>query len=544
MSSAVSPLLEVKNLHIISKIGQFGQAPEVKELVHDVSFSVHQGRVLGIVGESGSGKSLTAKALMGIFAAGIHMTQGRVFLRGAELPVQNTKGNTKAMEAVRGKGISMLFQDPLSSFNPLHRVGRQIMEALTTHAERTAPISAPKAREKAASLLQSLGIDDAERILRAFPHQLSGGQRQRAMLAMSLINDPDILIADEPTTALDAAIQLQVVELLRSLKHKVTLIIISHDLNMMRRIADDICVMQDGRIVEEGAAERVFAQPQHPYSQMLLARPADDLPVPLQENASVLLDVHDLSVNYPLPRAWFWQKRAFFCAVNKATLTLKHGECLGIVGESGSGKSSFGLAVARLLASEGQIVFAGEDLQRQKTKDLRRTRKALQIVFQDPLAALNPRLSVQQSIAEGIRQAHKLSERELDEKVIAAMQSVELDPDIRHRYPHEFSGGQCQRICIARALIMEPQCIIFDEPTSSLDRNTQFQITQLIKDIQKKFHLACIFITHDLSLVRSLCHCVMVMQGGNIVEYGAGKDIFSHPAQDYTKMLMEAAHLL
>ncbi len=536
MADTHAVLLEAKNIHISSKIQHWGQEPEVKELVHGISFTLYEGRVLGIVGESGSGKSLTAKSLMGIFPAGIHLTQGSVFFKGNELPLKDNE----VMQSLRGKHISMLFQDPLSSFNPLHKVGRQIVEALTLHVS----CSAKEAKEKACDLLQSLGIDEPERIMQAFPHQLSGGQRQRAMLAMALIPEPDILMADEPTTALDAAVQLQVVELLRSVKHKVTLLIISHDLNMMRRIADDICVMQEGRVVEFGEAQQVFSAPQHEYSKMLLERSQENLPATLSQQAKDVLTLENLHVRYPLPQTWFWKKREFFHAVNDVSFHLKQGECLGIVGESGSGKSSLGLAIAQLLPSEGKIIFEGNNLQEQSAQSLRVTRKKMQMVFQDPLAALNPRMSVQQCIAEGIRDGQKLSSQELDAKVMAAMEKVDLDPSIRHRYPHEFSGGQCQRICIARALVMEPQCIIFDEPTSSLDRNTQFQITQLIKDIQEKMHLSCVFITHDLSLVQSLCHSIIVMQHGKVVEYGDAAKIFRNPQSTYTKLLIDAASFL
>ncbi len=537
MSDNNAIILEAHNICMESRLAFLGQAPVVEKLVHDVSFSLRQGRVLGIVGESGSGKSLTAKALMGIFAAGIHLTKGTMHFKGKELPITNTK----AMQKIRGKHISMLFQDPLSAFNPLHRIGRQIGETLTLHTK----LSSKEINFKIISLLEKIGLKDAERILRAFPHELSGGQRQRAMLAMALIAEPDVLIADEPTTALDAAIQLQVVELLRSVKDSVALIIISHDLMMMRTLADDLCVMQQGKVVEEGEAQEVFSAPKHSYSQMLLQRPSDilDTPVTQEKNAPTVLDVHDLAVQYKIGNAWFWQKQAVHFGVKNASFTLTQGECLGIVGESGSGKTSLGLAVLRLISSQGDIDFLGTNLQGMQPKALRQFRKKLQVVFQDPLAALNPRLSVYDCIAEGLRAHEKISEEEIKEKVTRAMEEVELDANIMHRYPHEFSGGQCQRICIARALIMEPACIVFDEPTSSLDRNTQFQITQLIKSLQHKLKLACIFITHDLSLVRSLCHRIMVMQHGEIVEYNNTEEIFLSPKNEYTKLLIEAGKI-
>ncbi len=537
MSDDNSIILAASNICMESRLAYLGQATVVEKLVHDVSFTLRKGRVLGIVGESGSGKSLTAKALMGIFAAGIHLTKGTVNFKGENLPVTNGD----FMQKIRGKHISMLFQDPLSAFNPLHRIGRQIGETLALHTK----CSAQEINIKTLDLLQKLGLKDAERIAQAFPHELSGGQRQRAMLAMSLIAEPDVLIADEPTTALDAAIQLQVVELLRSVKDMVSLIIISHDLMMMRSLADDLCVMQEGKVVEEGRAQSIFTAPQHAYSKMLLRRPCDVDTVPVQQDihAPVVLAARDVNVAYKLGKAWFWQKQAFHLAVKQATFTLKQGECLGIVGESGSGKTSLGLALLRLIASQGDIDFMGINLQGMKSKDLRDIRQKLQVVFQDPLAALNPRLSVYDCIAEGLRAHGTLSEQEIAAKVRQAMQEVELDPDIVHRYPHEFSGGQCQRICIARALIMQPTCIVFDEPTSSLDRNTQFQIIKLIKGLQERLRLACIFITHDLVLVRSLCHSIIVMQHGEIVEYNKTETIFQHPEKQYTKLLIEASQM-
>ncbi len=530
-------ILEAKNICMESRFAYLRQTVQVEKLVHNVDLTLRQGRVLGVVGESGSGKSLTAKALMGIFAAGIHLTNGTVNFKGENLPVTNAD----FMQKIRGRHISMLFQDPLSAFNPLHRVGRQIGETLALHSK----YSAKEINNKTLELLEKLGLKDAERIAHSFPHQLSGGQRQRAMLAMSLIAEPDILIADEPTTALDAAIQLQVVELLRSIKDQVSLIIISHDLMMMRSLADDLCVMQNGKVVEEGRAQDIFSAPKHAYSQMLMQRPndADDVPVQQDTNAPTVLAAHDVSVAYNLGKAWFWQKQAVHLGVNKASFTLKQGECLAIVGESGSGKTSLGLALLRLISSQGNIDFMGTNLQGLKPKELRSIRQKLQVVFQDPLAALNPRLSVYDCIAEGLR-AHGITDEQIiAAKVAKAMEEVELDPSIVHRYPHEFSGGQCQRICIARALIMQPACIIFDEPTSSLDRNTQFQIISLIKNLQERLRLACIFITHDLMLVRSLCHSTVVMQQGEIVEYNDTKTLFEHPEKQYTKLLIDAAHI-
>ncbi len=537
--SDMSPIiLEAKDIRIESRLAFLGQAPVIEELVHGVSFVLRKGRVLGLVGESGSGKSLTAKALMGIFPAGIHLTGGGVNFKGESLPIQDGQ----AMQAVRGKRISMLFQDPLSAFNPLHRVGRQIGESLTLHTK----FSSKEIHYKTVALLKKLGIDDAERIMQSFPHELSGGQRQRAMLAMALIAEPDILIADEPTTALDAAIQLQVVEMLRSVKNTVALIVISHDLNMMHSLADDVYVMQEGKVVESGTAHDVFSAPKHPYSKMLLQRTdsQEDVPVIQKLQAATVLTVQDLEVQYPLGKAWPWQRKAVHTAVHKTSFSLEEGECLGIVGESGSGKTSLGLAILRLISSRGNITFLDTPLQSMQGENLRSMRQKFQIVFQDPLAALNPRMSVFDCIAEGLRAFNTHTPQEITAKVTRVLEDVELDPDIAHRYPHEFSGGQCQRICIARTLIMEPRCILFDEPTSSLDRNTQFQITQLIKNLQKKLHLACIFITHDLSLVRALCHNILVMQNGYVVEHATAQQLFAKPEKEYTILLLEAANIL
>ncbi len=533
MAASDMNFLQVTNLNIIAKLPEIGAEDRVQHLVHDVSFSMQKGRVLGLVGESGSGKTLTAKALMGILPVGIHRTGGEIAFEGVALPVDDDK----AMQNIRGKRIAMLFQDPLGSFNPLHRIGRQIGEALMHHTA----CSAGEAHEKIIKMLSQVGIEEPERIMKSFPHQLSGGQRQRAMLAMALMTKPDLLIADEPTTALDAAIQLQVIRALQEVKNNVTLLVISHDLGMMRALADDLCVMQDGRIVERGPTHEVLDAPKHPYTQMLVQQAEKQKPIPLSADAMAVLDVKHLHVRYPLGSSWFWKKAPTLHAVNDISFTLKQGECLGIVGESGSGKSSLGLAALRLLASEGELDFMGTPLHALQEKALRPLRKGLQIVFQDPLAALNPRLTVAACIAEGLRAHTSLTADELDAKVCTAMKDVELDPQIRFRYPHEFSGGQCQRICIARVLVMEPHVVVFDEPTSSLDRNTQFQITGLIQSLQQRLGLACLFITHDLMLARALCHNVLVMQQGVCVEYATTQQLFTAPQHDYTKMLIQAA---
>ncbi|ABB37252.1 Nickel-transporting ATPase., Fe(3+)-transporting ATPase [Oleidesulfovibrio alaskensis G20] len=512
------------------KAGGTGQ-----DVVRGVSFCLRRGRVLGIVGESGSGKSLTARALMGLLPAGARICGGTIEYGG-----NNLAGlDDDAMRLLRGRRIAMLFQDPLSSFNPLHRIGRQIGETLAVHSGwKTARI-----RRRVASLLEQAGMDEPQRIMDSFPHQLSGGQRQRAMLAMALAGGPEILIADEPTTALDAAVQRQVIDLLLALRASLglSLVVISHDLPMMRLLADDLCVMQDGCVVESGPAERVFAAPQHPYTRMLLDSGADEQPVPVDAAAPEVLRVQGLDVRYPAGQALPFTPRRYHHAVRDVSFTVRRGECLGVVGESGSGKSSLGLAVLRLIRSQGSILFEGAPLHTLDEKQLRPRRSRLQIVFQDPLAALNPRLSVQECIAEGLHARGELSRAETEERVIRAMREVELDPAMRHRYPHEFSGGQCQRVCLARALVMQPGCIVFDEPTSSLDRNTQFQVVRLLRALQQRHGMAGIFIAHDLSLVRRICHRVLVMQGGQVVEAGDTATVFAAPRHAYTRRLLEAA---
>lgn len=537
MSQTVNDcLLRVDNLHIaFSEAGQGNttEPADITTVVHGADFTLKRGRVLGIVGESGSGKSLTAKAVMGLLPAGAKVLSGSVLFDGHELPIDDEE----VMRTIRGQRIAMLFQDPLSSFNPLHRIGRQIGEGLSIHREW----SREQIRQRVTDLLCSVGIEDPKRIMNSFPHQLSGGQRQRAMLAMALADEPDILIADEPTTALDAAVQRQVVDLLLSVRQSISLIIISHDLPMMRSLADDLCVMQNGYVVESGSADSIFSSPEHPYTKMLMDSGEKEEPLSLPEEAEEILTVKSLNVRYPIGSGWFGKPRNYHHAVRDVSFRLRRGECLGIVGESGSGKSSLGLAVLQLIASEGNVSLMGQSLQSLSEKALRTYRSKLQIVFQDSLAALNPRLSVQECIAEGLRAQGTFSEKEIETRAIEAMRDVELDPDMRHRYPHEFSGGQCQRICLARALVMQPQCIVFDEPTSSLDRNTQFQVVQLVKKLQERLGLACLFIAHDLSLVRRICHRVLVMQGGDVVETGETENVFAAPRHEYTRRLLEAA---
>lgn len=526
----MTPVIQVSDLSI-----GFGSTTPETATVRNVSFQLERGEVLGLVGESGSGKTLTARALMGLLPAGGKVISGRVELNGSSI-IDLTE---PALRVLRGNRIAMLFQDPLGCLNPLHRIGRQIGEGLALHKKyKPAEVDA-----RVSSLLQQVGMDDTERYMAAFPHQLSGGQRQRAMLAMALANEPDVLIADEPTTALDAAVQQQVLDLLLTLRNRMSIILISHDLPMMRRAADRICVMRNGIIVEQGITTRLFSMPRHPYTCMLLDTGPDMPPHPVPESAPEVLRVEQLNVHYPAGSTWYGRTSNWLPAVENAGFTLKQGECLGVVGESGSGKSSLGLALLRLMDSTGKVHFDGTELHGISESRLRQIRTKLQIVFQNPLSSLNPRLSVQECIAEGLIAArlHRDNQGHTEEMVIHAMREVELDPELRHRYPHELSGGQCQRICIARALIMQPRCIVFDEPTSSLDRNTQYQVVHLLRTLQQRHGMASLFITHDLSLVRQLCHRVLIMHNGRIVESGCTADVFSAPRHSYTRMLLDAA---
>lgn len=514
------------------------QDPSPALVVNDISFELKKGDVLGLVGESGSGKSLTAKAIMGVLPLGCRNVGGSISFDGQDLLTLSED----ELCQLRGNRVAMLFQDPLNSFNPLHRIGRQIGEGVAIHKKW----SREKIDQRVEYLLDRVGMGDSRRIMKSFPHQLSGGQRQRAMLAMMIANEPDILIADEPTTALDAVIQEQVLDLLSELRGEfgLTILMISHDLAMVRRIADRLCVMQNGQIIEQGDARRIIESPEHPYTRMLLRQDDGAVSSPVPEDVETVLEVNDLNVFYRSGEPLLpWQKPPQLHAVRNVSLTLRKGECLGIVGESGSGKSSLGLAILKLIRSQGQICFRGTDLDKIDERQMQKLRREIQIVFQDPLAALNPRLSVHQCIAEGLEAQQGLDACEIERRVIEALNEVELDESMRHRYPHEFSGGQCQRICLARALVMKPSCIIFDEPTSSLDRNTQFQVIALLRRLQQQLGLASLFITHDLTLVRSLCSKVMIMQQGQVVEHGDCETVYRQPRHEYTQKLLAAAHI-
>ncbi|TXH37555.1 MAG: ABC transporter ATP-binding protein [Rhodospirillaceae bacterium] len=527
------PLLEVDNLSVA-----FGG----KTVVEQVSFTIHRGETLALVGESGSGKSVTALSILKLlpYPVASHPS-GSVRLQGQEL----LTAPAATLRRVRGNRIGMIFQEPMTSLNPLHRIGRQIVEMLTLHrAANGASANRNAAHKRAVELLKLVGITDAERRLQSFPHELSGGQRQRVMIAMALANEPDLLIADEPTTAVDVTVQAQILALLQDLQARLgmALLLISHDLGIVRKMADRVCVMQAGRIVEASATENLFRAPQHPYSRQLLAAEPRGRKEPVAESAPELLTATDVKIWFPIKKGVFRRVVDHIHAVERADLQLRAGETLGIVGESGSGKTTLGLALLRLIRSSGEIRFDNQRIDGLGKRGMRPLRREMQVVFQDPYGALSPRLSVGEIVAEGL-QVHDLAATPADREaaVIEALREVGLDPESRHRYPHEFSGGQRQRISIARALILKPRLVMLDEPTSALDMSVQAQIVDLLRDLQRHHDLAYLFISHDLRVVRAMSDRVLVMRAGEIVETGAVDQIFDHPQQDYTKALLAAA---
>ncbi|MCG8360813.1 MAG: ABC transporter ATP-binding protein, partial [Kiloniellales bacterium] len=493
------------------------------------------GETVAVVGESGSGKSQIMMACMGLLAAN-GRAEGAVRYRGTEL----LGLPPRALNRFRGDKISMIFQEPMTSLDPLYRIERQIAEPLMYHRGLSRAAAKPRVLE----LLKLVGIPEAERRMSAYPHELSGGQRQRVMIAMALANEPDILIADEPTTALDVTIQAQILELLAELQARfgMAILFITHDLGIVRRFADRVYVMNQGRVVEQGPTGALFTQPREAYTRMLLAAEPEGRKAPVAPDAPLLLEGEDVAVSFALKSGLFGRRRGAFRAVDGISLSLRRGQTIGVVGESGSGKSTLGRALLRLLPSAGQVRFEGRDIQALDHKRLRPLRRALQIVFQDPYGSLSPRLTVGQIVAEGLL-VHEpaLSERERAERAGQALEDVQLDASLRNRYPHEFSGGQRQRIAIARALILRPKVIVLDEPTSALDRSVQKQIVELLRDLQQRHGLSYIFISHDLAVVRALADEVIVMKAGRMVEQGPTEAIFDAPREPYTRALMAAA---
>jgi microcin C transport system ATP-binding protein len=526
--SAEPMLLEVKDLAV-----SFGET----QAVQGVSFAIAKGETLALVGESGSGKSVSALSILKLLPyPSAHHPSGSVRFKGQEL----LDAPDAALRRVRGNDISMIFQEPMTSLNPLHSVERQIGEILEVHQGMTGEA----ARARVIELLGKVGIRDPESRLGAYPHQLSGGQRQRVMIAMALANEPDLLIADEPTTALDVTVQAQILKLLKDLQREtgMALLLITHDLGIVRAMADRVAVMQQGRIVEQAASETLFTDPQHAYTRMLLAaEPKGVAPKP-DPKAVDILTTDNLKVWFPVKRGFFRKTVGHIKAVDGVSVRVKAGQTLGIVGESGSGKTTLGLALVRLIASQGPIVYLGQDIAGFDSRDMRPLRREMQVVFQDPFGSLSPRLSVRQIVEEGlIATGTKLSADERSERVAEALTEVGLDPAAMERYPHEFSGGQRQRIAIARAMVLKPNFVMLDEPTSALDMSVQAQIVDLLRDLQARHGLSYLFISHDLRVVRALSNEVVVMRDGIIVEQGPSEQIFTKPKQAYTKALLAAA---
>jgi microcin C transport system ATP-binding protein len=555
-------VLEVKDLSVT-----FRQDGRLIEAVKGVSFAIAKGETVALVGESGSGKSVTALSTVGLLSDNAQVS-GSVTYEGTQM----VGASERDLRRIRGNDISFIFQEPMTSLNPLHTIEKQMAESLALHQGLTGE----KARARIIELLGKVGIREAESRLGAYPHQLSGGQRQRVMIAMALANGPELLVADEPTTALDVTIQAQILDLLADLKRTegLSLLFITHDLGIVRRIADRVCVMQGGEIVEQGQTAEIFANPQHPYTRTLLAAEQKGGPDPVPESAPEIVRTEQLRVWFPIQKGLLRKTVGHVKAVNDANLAVRAGETLGIVGESGSGKTTLALAILRLTASQGKVVFLGRDISQSNEiwdeaaarpaseggtwgemaaaartafrgtrgrNAMRVIRRNMQVVFQDPYGSLSPRLTVEQIIAEGLGVHGVEPGRNRTEMVADIMREVGLDPATMQRYPHEFSGGQRQRIAIARAMILRPLLVVLDEPTSALDMTVQVQIVQLLRELQRKWGLAFIFISHDLRVIRAMAHKVMVMQAGDVVESGSCEAMFTNPQSDYTKALMAAA---
>jgi microcin C transport system ATP-binding protein len=528
----VTPLLQVRDLAV-----SFDTPDGEVRAVRGISFDIERGETLALVGESGSGKTVTALSIVQLLAypparhpAGSIVFAGQSLLGAPE----------RVLRRVRGDRIAMVFQEPMSSLNPVHTIGRQVSEVLLVHKA----MARAAARVRTVELLRLVGLPEADRRLDAYPHQLSGGQRQRVMIAMALANEPDLLIADEPTTALDVTVQAQILKLLKQLQAKfgMALLLITHDLGIVRKVADRVCVMTDGEIVEAGAVAEVYERPRHPYTQRLLAAEPRGGPGAVLPGAPPLVEGRDVKVWFPIKAGLFRRTVGHVKAVDGVTVAVREGQTLGVVGESGSGKTTLGLALLRLLGSEGSIRFAGREIQDVRSGALRPLRREMQVVFQDPYGSLSPRLSIAQIVEEGLR-AHGIAPTAAERRarVDEALREVGIDPAARDRYPHEFSGGQRQRIAIARAMVLAPRFVVLDEPTSALDMSVQAQIVELLRELQERHRLAYLFISHDLKVVRALAHEVLVLRDGRVVEHGPAGRIFQQPAHPYTRALMTAA---
>src|SRR5690348_9152450 len=529
------PLLSIRDLSVA-----FGMGERQVLAVDRVSFDIGKGETVALVGESGSGKSVTALSVMKLLPyPSAHHPSGSIVFKGQQLLTMAERDIRK----VRGNDITIVFQEPMTSLNPLHTIEQQLAEILLLHKGLTGDA----ARARIVQLLTEVGIPDPAGRLGAYPHQLSGGQRQRVMIAMALANEPDLLIADEPTTALDVTVQAQILKLLKDIQQRLgmSVLFITHDLGIVRKIADRVCVMQRGKIVEQGEVERVFKAPEHPYTKALLAAEPKPDPAPPKPDAPVMVETDDLKVWFPIKRGVMRKTVGHVKAVDGVSIKVRKGETIGIVGESGSGKTTLGLAILRLISSQGPIVFMGKPLQGLSFKQMRPFRYDMQIVFQDPYGSLSPRMSVADIVEEGL----KIHQPQLDAagraaRVVQALKDVGLDPDTRFRYPHEFSGGQRQRIALARAVVLEPTFVVLDEPTSALDMLIQSQMVDLLRDIQKRKDLTYMFISHDLRVVAALASRLLVLRNGKVVEEGAAAELFKSPKSDYTRALFAAAFKL
>ena len=526
------PLLAVQDLSVAFS---HGGAPAVDR----ISFDINAGETVALVGESGSGKSVSALSILKLLPASATHPSGRIIFGGQDLLAASDQNLRK----VRGNDITMIFQEPMTSLNPLHTIERQIGEVLAIHQG----LRERQARERTVELLAQVGIRDPGRRLGSYPHQLSGGQRQRVMIAMALANRPKLLIADEPTTALDVTVQAQILDLLGRLRdeYDMAVLFITHDLGIVRKFADRVCVMTKGEIVERGTTAEIFGHARHPYTKHLLAAEPKGRPPQTDLEAPTVIEGEQVRVWFPVRKGFFRRVVDHVKAVDGIDLKLRAGQTLGVVGESGSGKTTLGLALTRLIASEGRIGFVGRDINAYSFKAMKPLRNQMQVVFQDPYGSLSPRMSVSDIVAEGLRiHEPSLSFEERDRRVASALTEVGLDPSTRWRYPHEFSGGQRQRIAIARAMVLKPTFVMLDEPTSALDMSVQAQVVDLLRDLQTRHKLAYLFISHDLKVVRALANDVIVMRAGKVVEEGPAERIFDEPEEDYTKALMAAAFKL
>jgi microcin C transport system ATP-binding protein len=525
-------LAQVRDFHAV-----FGRGTAANPVVHGINFDIHRGEIFALVGESGSGKTVTAQAFLRLYdEASISYPRGSILFEGKDiLALPDAE-----LRSLRGRDIGMVFQEPMISLNPLHTIEKQLAESLRLH--RFLP--APQCRAEIIHRLERVGLANVAQRIHAYPHQLSGGERQRVMIALALINDPKLFIADEPTTALDVTVQAQILSLIKELQRELgmAVLFITHDLGIVRRLADRVAVMRDGHIVETGPVEDLFAHPQHPYTVELIGTEASEGPEEAAEEGETIAEVNNLRVHYPLKRGFLRRIHGYVKAVDGVDFSLHRGKTLGIVGESGCGKTTLAKALLRLEQSEGSLIIQGFDIRRLSEKELRPFRRKIQIIFQDPYGSLSPRLTIRELVGEGLL-VHRLgTEEERRLQVLQALSDVGLgNPEFLDRYPNEFSGGQRQRIAIARALVLKPEILVLDEPTSSLDRTVQFQIVALLKDLQIRHGLSYIFISHDLRVVRSLCHDVIIMRHGRVVERGPAEQIFNHPQESYTRELLSTA---